>query len=183
MPVPSISLRKGLVEYNVLKASEGKDPWSDSSTIYLGIDPGLSGGIAVIKQQTIEWFQMPKTEKDTWNLIRQFGEVPCRCIIEQIVPNLWGKGKSSVAKLYANYMALRMALTAAEIAFEDVTAGTWQKGIGIKRKKDEPRGQLKGRLRAKCQQFFPRISLWERTKGEQLAVCDAILIALYCQRQ
>ena len=41
-------------------------------TIYLGIDPGKSGGIVLLKGPIVEWFPMPETERDVWDLIRQF---------------------------------------------------------------------------------------------------------------
>ena len=157
---------------------------STDKDVYLGIDPGKNGGFAVIKGQTVEWFPMPETERDTWDLIRQFSGVTAGCCIERIVPNLWGKAKSSVAKLYANYMALRMALVAAGIPFDDIRPVEWIRALGISpRKKSETPDQWKNRLRAKAQQLFPTLSLWKEPKYKQLQVCDAILLADFCRRR
>jgi hypothetical protein len=77
----------------------------------------------------------------------------------------------------ANYGALRMALTAAGIPFEEVVPGVWQRGLNIPpRKKTEGKTAWKNRLKAKAQQLFPSVKI-------TLATADALLIAEFCRRK
>lgn len=164
--------------------------------IYLGIDPGLSGGICELRLvparplcppiwEAVELHPMPTTEWELWQLFAGWKDgVTARAIIEWIHPAIQGIGKSPMSKLYGNYMACRMGLTAAGISFEDVKPLRWQTTLGIeRRKKTENTRQWKDRLRARAQQLFPTLSVWkEETLAVQRSVCDALLIAEYCRR-
>ncbi len=57
------------------------------------------------------------------------------------------------------------------------------KALGIPSGKGETKGQKKEKLRAKAQQLFPELPIWKtpKTKGIQLAIADALLIAHYCR--
>ena len=149
---------------------------------YIGIDPGKSGGIAVIQGSKVECFRMPNTEKDGWSLFAENKEGRVFAVIEK-VHSMPGQGVKSMFSFGQNYGFLRGCLTAAQIPFEEITPQAWQKKLGVVgRKKGEPKPQLKERLRQKAQQLFPQEEVWERTLGEQRAVCDALLIAEYCRR-
>jgi len=153
--------------------------------LYLGIDPGANGGIAAIYPSGMFDLRasMPETELGIWFLISGLKDSNVTAVIEWIHPAIKGIGKSPMSKLYGSYMALRTALTAAQIPFETVQAYKWQQAMGISnRKAGEATNKWKDRLRAKAQQLFPREEIWKETLGKQRAVCDAMLIALYCQR-
>ncbi len=176
---------------------------------FLGIDPGLSGGLACIYPDgNIQWLVMPSSERDLWDWLCRPAHQVSRTMacIEWIHPGIYGIKKSDMAKLYGSYTALRMALTAAGIPFNDVKPKEWQAALGItpkdqgaktkKRVKSksgvwadkimrvggESTSQWKGRLRAKAQNLYPSLSLWEENKGVQLAVCDSLLLAHYCRQ-
>ena len=153
------------------------------SEIIIGIDPGASGGIAAINSDSeIEAFKMPATERDIWELIEWLadGHRPVFAYIEWIHPAIQKIGKSPMSKLYGNYMALRMALTAAGIPFETVQPVKWQPAMGIsKRGKTETQTKWKNRLKARAQQLFPPTQGIKMT----LAVCDALLIAEHGRRE
>jgi hypothetical protein len=80
-------------------------------------------------------------------------------------------------KFGMGYGALRMALTALEIKYEEVPPQKWQKELGIvtRNKERESHTQFKNRLKAKAQQLFP-------TMDVTLKTCDALLIAEFCRR-
>lgn len=169
-------------------------------TIYIGIDPGASGGIVLIDGRNIYVEPMPTTEQDTWQLIQGIGYrhgkvldkvsrsvepwyVARHAVIEWIHPAIQGIGKSQMSKLYGNYMALRMALTACSIPFDVVMPKKWQAALNIQsRKKGEATNKWKDRLRAKAQQLHPGLECWKWNLGEQRKVSDAVLIADYCRR-
>lgn len=153
--------------------------------VHIGIDPGASGGIAVIHGDgELQTWPMPATEKDVWECLKKYAyllghDTPqpwAFAVVEWIHPAIQGIGKSPMSKLYGNYMMLRGMLTAAEIPYEVVQPRKWQKEMGIAvRGKTEGRTQWKQRLRQRAQQLFPAANV-------TLAVADAILIAEYNRR-
>jgi hypothetical protein len=156
-------------------------------TVYIGIDPGVSGGIASIfppendgVASAVYCTSMPKTEGDVWEWISRYHgyDYTTYAFIEAIAPGFPGTSKSSMAKLYGSYRALRMALIAAAIPFEEVRAAEWQSMMKIppRKRKVETDTQWKNRLKARAQQLFPKVNV-------TLATADALLIALYCQRK
>lgn len=146
------------------------------SRYYIGIDPGASGGIAVLGYRTL-LLSMPKTERDLFDALEdvKYGSV---CIVEKV----WGhtgqnQPGSAMFNFGKGYGAVLMALTALGIPFEEVVPRTWQKSLSIPpRKKTETKTQWKNRLKAKAQQLFPNVKV-------TLATCDALLIAEYCRRK
>lgn len=170
---------------------------------YIGIDPGVNGGIVTVSKQGHHIYAptvipMPSTERDVWDWVRNIGWVinrhetgitgsgyyqPRHAVIEWIHPAIKGAGKSSMSKLYGNYMALRMSLTAADIPFDVVMPKKWQASLDISsRKKSETVTQWKDRLRAKAQQLWPGLEIWNSTLTRQRAISDALLLCTYCIR-
>jgi hypothetical protein len=65
------------------------------------------------------------------------------------------------------------------MAFDEVTARSWQKALEIlPRKKAEGNSQWKNRLKGKAQQLFPNIA-----SQITLLTTDALLIAEFCRRK
>ena len=169
--------------------------------IYLGIDPGASGGLAeigVAQRQYCKVVAMPGTERDIWEWIEE--RMVGVAVIEK-VHAMPGNGVSGMFKFGMGYGGLRMALIAAGIPFEEVTSQAWLRALGIpfrkphtkvrqvEIKKGKNKGKLreeryggetdtefKNRLKAKAQQLFPGIQVTLKT-------ADALLIALYCRRK
>lgn len=171
--------------------------------VWLGIDPGASGGLAVVITRpglppTVEAVPMPATERDVWEWVRSHSAAPGRpayAVIELVGGHV-GEAQpgSAMFKFGHSYGASRMALIAASIPFEAVTPQRWQRAVGVtprkkgrrdKRARDdggavklvggESRTQFKNRLKAMAQQLFPK----ERVT---LATADALLLAEYCRR-
>ena len=161
--------------------------------VYLGIDPGASGGLAALWAWGTECCTspMPETETDTWDWLRtKWGKYEAnpsvatvnivqRFAIIEKVHAMPGNGVSGMFKFGQNYGFLRACLIAAGIPFEDVDPRTWQKALGISSRKTrsgETKTQWKNRLKAKAQQLFP-------SEKVTLATADALLIAEYCRRK
>jgi len=153
--------------------------------LYLGIDPGASGGFAATHPELDDgvWFQsLDKTERERWDQLCNVVTVansnswPIRAAIERIAPGFAGTGKAQMAKLYGSYTALRMALVGLGVTdFAAPVAATWQAGLGIPRKmKSESREQWKRRLKEFAGQLYPQLFITNST-------ADALLIARYCQ--
>lgn len=150
--------------------------------VYLGIDPGASGGLAWVSASSSQAVAMPKTERDVWDLFAWKGAngqligAASFAVIEA-VHSFPGQGVASTFAFGRSYGFLRACLIAAEIPFEEVQPRVWQKVMGIlKRDKDESKTAFKNRLKAKAQQLFP-------TEKVTLATSDALLLAEYCRRK
>lgn len=155
-------------------------PSSDQPTrLYLGIDPGQSGGIAIVDQlgNCTSLVKMPETEQDIlWAI--PFGDEITFGMIEK-VHALPKQGVSSTFKFGMGYGGLRMALVALAIRFDEVTPMKWQKALGVVPrdvKGGESKNDHKNKLLAKAQQLFPNTKITRHT-------ADSLLIAEYCRRK
>jgi len=153
-------------------------------TLYIGIDPGQSGGFCTIKIKAdgnlvTEAYKMPDTEHDA-NIILQkacYG-VPSTSTLAMLekVGAMPGQGVSSMFKFGKNYGFLRGLLIANMIPFLDVPPRTWQKGLSIQpRGKEESKTHFKNRQKGLAQQMHPHLKV-------TLATADAILIAEYLKK-
>ena len=163
----------------------------DKPRVYLGIDPGASGGLAVVyrygvRDGSVEAVPMPATERDIWDWFVQWkdsglGRSKPIAVIEKVTGYIGDGGNpgSAMFKFGTSYGGLRMALIAAEIPFEEITPQAWQKASGIfprKSRGGETKTQWKNRLKSKAQQLFPLVKV-------TLPTADALLIAEYCMRK
>ncbi len=161
---------------------------TNSGKIFMGIDPGLTGGVAWISGASVKAVPMPATEKDRWDLFVTLVEPndpsEIHTVIEQIDPRptKWFDGKKwqgsilkSTCLIYGNYMALRGMLIAAGISFMECPPKKWQKELGLIGKKGESKTAWKNRLKSKAQQIYPSLKV-------TLATADALLIATYCKQ-
>lgn len=165
-------------------SSKSKPTWE-----FIGIDPGIDGGIARIYPGGIHLTRTPSTEEDLWRCFAFLQKSPSNVVamLEEISPRptFWYNPKtkqrqSSILKstclIYASYIQIRAMLTAAGIRFETATPQKWQKAMGIKQKeKNESPSQWKNRLRSHAQRLYP---------GEKITLytADALLMADYLKR-
>ena len=150
---------------------------------YMGIDPGQSGGIAILRAVgNRQWsdgrdcrlYPMPTTEADVWDVFLK--NCHTKMAVIERVHSMPGQGVASTFKFGMGYGGLRMALVASSIPFDEVTPRTWQKAVGTSPKKStESKTRFKNRIKQKAQQLFPK-------ENVTLKTCDALLIALYCRR-
>lgn len=155
----------------------GKGKPRSGYDVFLGIDPGASGGLAVLVSGAVGVTPMPKTERDVWEWVLAVSRRGETFAVIEKVHAMPGNGVSGMFKFGMGYGGLRMALIAAGVPFEDVTPQAWQKSMGItQRGKTETKPQFKNRLKAKAQQLFPE-------KEVTLSTADALLIAEYARRK
>lgn len=139
--------------------------------VAVGIDPGVSGGIAFIYSEG-DWWQatphkMPETERDIYDLLAGLPKHSFACI-EKVAAHP-KHGTIAGFKLGNSYGFLRGCLTALEIPFEAVPAGVWQRALGCLSKGD------KNVTKAAAQRLYPK-GKWTH------ATADAVLLAEYCRR-
>lgn len=171
---------------------------------FIGIDPGASGGIAAICDDTIESIPMPDTELGVWEwLSTRIDPTTDIAVIEQV----WGympgekkvgkdgreyqEGASSGSAMFSfgqSYGALRMALTAVGlregVSWFAVVPRTWQGILDISprsRKTGETKSQFKARMRDHAESLCCTLTP-TRPNRITLKTCDAILLAFYCKQ-
>ena len=152
---------------------------------FLGIDPGVAGGIAIVSETGLvatAW-KMPATEREMLELL---GEAAAADDTRGMVEKLGGmprdkKGRpmqspTTMFKMGTNFGKIHMALVAAGIAFDQVLPRDWQAQFGLLRGgKKMTNTEKKNTHKAKAEQLFPLLKITH-------AVADALLIAEYCRR-
>ena len=157
------------------------------SIVYVGVDPGISGGLAWLTElpatRIVEATLMPATERDICDWFAALSSK--HTAIVAMIESVHAMPQNAVRAAFRfgwGYGGLRMALIAARIPFQEVRPQDWQKAMGIpprkKRKKEfvESKTQFKNRLKSKAQQLFPSVDVTLKT-------ADALLITEYCYRK
>lgn len=147
--------------------------------IYLGIDPGVNGGLAWLGLGALPLLEaMPRTDRDVLELLR--AHRPTFAVLEDLHPRptRWidketGEPRSSILRstgvLMLSCGALRMALVACDIPFETLRPQAWQKLLGLAPKAGKPG------LKRKAQELFPMAKITNKT-------ADALLLAELARR-
>ena len=138
--------------------------------IFLGIDPGKSGGISwhVNGDAACSPFTN-KTPMDIFKLIKMCSNLgECHAMIEK-VHTMPKQGIVSAGTFMKGYGFLLGCLTALEIPFEYVTPQKWQAYLKCKT------GGNKNITKQKAQELYPHLKITH-------AIADALLIGEYLKR-
>jgi hypothetical protein len=150
---------------------------------YIGLDPGVKGGIVVIPSNArisgVVAHKMPPDATSIWQLIASLdnGE-GCFCMIEAVHSGSFHgrtQGVKSAFTFGENYGHIVMAVVAAGIPFERVRPQKWQAIYGLKKRKGESDTDKKNRHKARAQELCPVLRMTH-------AIADAFLLAEYCRR-
>ncbi len=157
-----------------------------SPNLYMGIDPGLSGAIAVFDPETqfVENFDMPtfkikgKSQIDLYGLARILDSFHLRiklAVVEEVGARP-GQGVSSMFKFGFNAGAAQMAVAASFIPMRTPHPAQWKHAMGL------PRGATKEDSRKLAARILPRHShLWARAKDDGRA--EATLLAIFGSKE
>ncbi|MDO8795394.1 MAG: hypothetical protein Q7J25_12315 [Vicinamibacterales bacterium] len=144
--------------------------------IFLGVDPGASGGIAILNDQgeILLARKTPETDQDLFELFNMTGlhgptYSPQRHAVLERVSSSPQMGVTSAFTFGGSYRALRMALTAARIPFDQISPLRWQRVMGCLSHGD------KNVTKQRAQQLFPAARVTHAT-------ADALLLAEFCRR-
>ena len=146
-----------------------------SGRYFLGVDPGISGGIALIGAsnglagESYETFKLKDaTERDVWDWFERMPRPIVFARIEKVgaTPQM---GVVSAFTFGRNFGFLRGVLIASRIAFDEISPQKWQKFMGCLTHGD------KNVSKAKAQQLFPSVKITH-------ANADALLLAEYARR-
>ena len=148
--------------------------------LVIGVDPGLSGGIAVVGMDgvAVDVVSMPETMQDLLEYLRSWCSDDCTsvCYMEKVGFGMPGQSSKATATFSRHCGHLEMALLSLGIPTNEVTPQKWMRHYQLGRSSDFSKGEWKNRLKSKAQQLFPREKV-------TLKVADALLIALYGVRQ
>jgi len=161
-------------QHNPSDIKKIKATTASSEKQYLAIDPGKSGGIAILSEDKVEAYKCPPTFKEMAELIKKininqfnvFGEIMPTyvCILERVhaFPT---DGRSSAFKFGTNYGAWMGILESNNIEYELVMPKKWQHDFHLSKVKKERKQELK-RI-AKC--FYEKTTLYTAD-----AICMAV---------
>lgn len=142
--------------------------------IYIGIDPGVGGGIAFLNGDELNVKNCPDDEFGMAEEISMCKDIadgtPIMACIE-MVHSMPRQGVASTFKFGKNYGQWLGILAAHKIPFIDVSPYKWQKHFGTQPK---DKGDRKRNLKRIAQQRYPDVKVTLKT-------ADAILICKYIQ--
>lgn len=143
----------------------------------LGIDPGKSGGFAIIDDPQPWAVKMPETTRDTIDELRSIRQEGIQIAFVELVGGYIGKAQPASSAFVFGYGTGVIGGALAALGFEvhRVRPQTWQKAFSLKSKPTESKTAWKNRLKSLAQDIFPHIKV-------TLATSDALLIAEFGRR-
>ena len=142
--------------------------------IYIGVDPGKNGGIAIIDSDGVIAFPFSE-ERLLIELDGIAHEYECICYLEHVhaMPK---QGVSSTFNFGMNFGFIQGVLKAHEIPYELVTPQKWKKEFSCTSDKNTSIEV--------CKRLFPGVNLkaTERCKKDHDGIAEALLIAEYGRR-
>lgn len=142
--------------------------------IYIGIDPGKSGALAIINGNMMNL--IPFSETDYINAIKVVPlELAVACV--EHVGAMPGQGVTSMFNFGQNFGYIKGLLEAFQIPYELVRPQKWKKEFGITGDKNSSIDV--------CKRLFPGVSLrrTERCRKDDDGLAEALLMAEYARRR
>jgi crossover junction endodeoxyribonuclease RuvC len=148
----------------------------------IGVDPGLSGAVAVISPESLKIFDMPTmtverngkakrqvSASELAELLYLYSGKDCHVYVEK-VSAMAGQGVTSVFSFGRSFGMIEGILAAYKLPVTYVAPATWVKAVG--------RGQGKDASRARAMELFPNNQAdFKRVKDDGRS--DAALIAYW----
>ena len=160
-----------------------------TTSVYIGIDPGVSGGISVIYSDgEVTSRPMPENEYDIYSILNGTNldgpihrPTPRFAVIEKVggyIPRHpgaahGGQPGSHMFKFGRNVGVLIGIMMALHIKFEEIPPQTWQKHYQLQQPQEKQ--HWKNTLKEEAQRLFPDLKVTLKT-------ADSLLLAEYCRR-
>lgn len=148
-------------------------------TLFIGIDPGKSGGIAYIDTQDNISGTMPYSDTELINLCRDAShdwnkEVVC-CL--EKVGAMPGQGVVSMFSFGQSVGYIKGVLESFRIPYQEITPQKWKREFGLT--------SDKAKSAEVCRKLFPDVSLLAspRCKKPHDGMAEALLMAEYARRK
>ena len=152
-----------------------KRNYHSNSKVYIGIDPGMSGGLCVIEDDFIKAYACPRNIQDMALLFAMAISVNETKTVVAYIEKVWARptdGKSSIWKFAENYGTWKGIAGAYEIDLQTVSPQMWMKHFETPKMEKSARKRY---LRDKARSMYPDL------KKVSLKTADAILIATYAK--
>lgn len=139
---------------------------------FIGIDPGVSGGVAVIDEigLVIYTAPMPSTPRDLIDLLSPYVDVghKVRALVERVSssPQM---GVVSAFTFGKGFGRIETALAAVRIPYDEAAPAKWQSAMGCRS------GGDKNITKRRAQSLFPATKITH-------AIADALILAEYARR-
>lgn len=145
--------------------------------IYLGVDPGSHGAVALVGNGWVEVRPVADwTRSDYYDfLYDHWAEFAFIEKVNAMPPAGRKAGTSSMFKFGMAYERALMALTLVGIPFDEVVPAKWQQAVGLRFPKNTPYPERKRLAKQRAQELFPDIKV-------TLETADALLIAEAARR-
>lgn len=144
--------------------------------IYLGVDPGKSGGYAVIQDRQASVFPWDDTEfAEFCRLLEGNSEGVTACV--EKVSAMPGQGVTSMFTFGKTAGFIEGVLTACGIGYQLVPPQTWKKEFQLHKSKQDSI--------TVCKRLFPGVNLkrTERCRTDSDGMAEALLMAEYARRR
>jgi len=144
--------------------------------IFIGIDPGANGAMAVIQEDDTYEFPFKQISMTLISsMLEDYSDKrDCFALIEK-VHAMPGQGVVSTFNFGYNFGMLEGFLIGSGIPYDRVTPQKWQKNYGLFKLPGETHTDKKNRHKALAQKLFPDLKITHAT-------ADALLIAEYARR-
>lgn len=156
--------------------------------IIMAVDPGASGGIAILSGNNLKAYPTPDTDEKIIELISGMCSnlKPDFCVIEKVGGYVGVNQPGSAMFNFGDINGfVRGVIKTHGIPVELVTPQNWQKALLIPPRKKgaskETKTQWKNRLIAKAQSLYPA-AFTGLNKGQSAAIADAVLMIEYGRR-
>lgn len=142
--------------------------------VYIGIDPGAKGAMALVSETQAAVF--PFDKEFYIKTLKDLKEHGCVCCIEA-VHSISGQGIASSFEFGQTYGWLLGVLDTIGIPYQPITPQKWKKEFGLT--------SDKAQSIEVCKRLFPDVSLkrTERSKKDDDGLAEAILMACYAKRK
>ena len=147
--------------------------------VYVGIDSGAKGAIAIIIEDAIMINDMP-TPEEALEILKKPQPWECRVAIEQVHPL---PGQSCIASFTygENFLLAKLLGMCYNIAPVMVSPQRWKKYYGLKKEPEETKTEYKRKSVDKARELFPQAA--ELLKYSKDGRAEALLIANWLREQ
>lgn len=144
----------------------------------IAVDPGVSGGIAVLNDELVELHKMPETLTEIYRLLADNKTNGAQLWIEEI-PKFTGRNipSSVTAVLFQNFGRIEGIAVSTGYVLNRVRPVDWQAPLGLGGAKScGSSSEWKRKLKNKAQELYPHLDVTLKTS-------DALLILDYAKKQ
>lgn len=145
---------------------------------YMGIDPGKSGGLALIRVDSfdLEFIRVcPYSDSELIDMTFEIKDEPCKVVLEK-VGAMPGQGVTSMFSFGQSFGFIRGVLEAYGIPYELVPPQKWKKEFSVTKDKNTSVNAAK--------RLFPAVGLkrTDRCTKDHDGMAEALLMAEYARR-